>query len=547
MDGDDLDLPTETAITQAPPASGGTGGEGGSGASGSSSSSLVANPREALALAEARRIWTLSFVVLALETFVAATVLVLPAHPVARAVHLGGMVPVFLVCLWLAWALRPIERYRPWMAIVFAGAAGLAVASTFVYWGVFSSGCAVVPIAMYVFSSGQSLRPVYAMMAGSVLPHAVLGLLITLGAIPDLGIIQPTDLSALEAAIVLAIAQFIFAMALYLARMHRRTTQDAMEQLERATRSLAQREALLHEAKQELDRALEIGGPGRFSEQLVGPFRLGDVLGRGAMGEVYEAAHEETGEPAAVKLLTISAGRNPDMVRRFMREVEIASSLKVPNVVRVLDASSPDFAGLPYIAMERLRGETLSELLRERGRLSAREVGDLVQQIAAGLSAAHAGGIVHRDIKPQNIFQHREGKRRIWKILDFGISRLVDGETLTRDQLVGTPAYMSPEQARGEKVDHRTDIYSLAVLAYRALTGRPAFSGRDAVAILYAVMNQTPPPPSSLGRGDEELDRVLAKGMAREANERYPSADALAEAFEQLAKDPAPARRLASA
>lgn len=535
MDEASLDQTTETSISpiSRSPARGSS--ESITKPSGSAPS-LVTNPRQALEIAEARRIRTLARVVIALAVSVAGTVLILPANPLAQVIHLAGLVPVLVTCVALSVRLRDIESYRPWMAVLFAGAAGIGVASVFVYWGVFSSGCAIVPIAMYVFSSGQSLRPVYAIMAGAVVPHAVIGVLVTSGVMPDLGIIQPLDLDLLEAVIVLGIAQFLFGIALFLARDHRKATEDAMVQLERAIRSLAQREALLNEAKQELDRALKVGGPGRFTSQVLGSYELGNLLGRGAMGEVYEAHHVETEQPAAVKLLTIAAQRDDHLIARFQRELRIASSLQAKNVVRVLETADPESGGLPYIAMERLQGATLSDILRKRIRFSTNEVLDLVQQLGSGLAAAHEEGIIHRDIKPQNVFRHEEGRQRIWKILDFGISRLAGSETLTQDQLVGTPAYMAPEQAHGETVDHRTDLYSLAVVAYRAFTGRPAFTGKDGVSILYGVANLMPPPPSSLGRGGAIADQIFAIGLAKDPELRFQSAEEMASAFEQLAE-----------
>jgi serine/threonine-protein kinase len=308
-----------------------------------------------------------------------------------------------------------------------------------------------------------------------------------------------------------------------------------MTQLEEAARGLAKREALLQEAKQELDRALKVGGPGRFTEQVVGSHRLGNVLGRGAMGEVYEAVHVETGEPAATKLLVASAAREPELVQRFLREVKIAATLRVPNVVHVLETSAED-AGVPYLTMERLDGTTLSELLRERSRLPLAEAIDLVVQIARGLGAAHEAGVVHRDIKPQNVFAHRTGETTTWKILDFGISRLVGSETLTKDQMVGTPPYMAPEQARGGRVDRRVDLYSLGVIAYRALTGRPAFAGKDTPSVLLRVIGTMPPAPSTASSLDRNVDAVLAVAMAKDPADRFQSADEMIAAFEALGR-----------
>lgn len=508
------------------------------GPSGGSSPRTVTSPREALLLVEIRRTHTFAKLVAVLVVFVAVTVFVIDAEPVARWVHLLGITPAFVNALVLWRLLGDHARYRPWMGIVFALTCGVGIASTFVFWGVFSSGVAIVPIAVYFFASGGQRAPVIAVLLGAALPHGVLGFLVASGLVADHGIIRPVALGGLEAVAVLVIAQFLFLIAYLLAKGHRDSTEESMVALEEAARGLAKREALLLEAKQELDRALKIGGPGRFTEQVVGHFRLGNVLGRGAMGEVYEAAHVETGEAAAVKLLVASASREPELVKRFLREVKIAATLQVPNVVRVLETPADDERA-PFLAMERLRGETLADVLRSRSRLPSSETIELVVGIGRGLEAAHAAGVVHRDIKPQNVFAHHEGKRGAptWKILDFGISRLVGSETLTKDQMIGTPPYMAPEQARGGAIDHRVDLYSLGVIAYRALTGRPAFSGKDTPSVLFKVIGTMPPVPSASGGGlDAHVDTVLAVAMAKRPEDRFQSATEMIAAFEALGR-----------
>jgi serine/threonine-protein kinase len=164
------------------------------------------------------------------------------------------------------------------------------------------------------------------------------------------------------------------------------------------------------------------------------------------------------------------------------------------------------------------------------------EAANMIADLARGLEAAHAAGVIHRDLKPQNVFLHRAGGEVVWKILDFGVSRLAGEGTLTRDQLVGTPTYMPPEQAEGKPVDHRADLYSLGVVAYRAITGRPAYSGQDAAAILFRVASSLPPAPTTLVPGlAPAADRVLAVAMAKPPDGRFQSAAELREAFLELA------------
>jgi serine/threonine protein kinase len=187
---------------------------------------------------------------------------------------------------------------------------------------------------------------------------------------------------------------------------------------------------------------------------------------------------------------------------------------------------------IPFIAMERLRGFDLAHHLRRSRRLSLPQTVSLLKQIAAGLAVAHRTGVVHRDIKPHNLFlSEREGSFQ-WKLLDFGVSKMAGGGgTLTAGHVVGTPGYMSPEQARGEDVDLRTDSYALATIAYRCLTGHPAFTGKDVPTTLYDVVYKMPTRPSMLAEIPEDIDRVLAIGMAKDRADRFGTPAELAAAM----------------
>jgi serine/threonine-protein kinase len=326
--------------------------------------------------------------------------------------------------------------------------------------------------------------------------------------------------------------------AFYLARSLRQSSLRSLEKLDQAIRGIAQREALLAEARAEMEEVAQIGGPGRYTDQLVGGYRLGVVIGRGAMGEVYEASHEETGRIAAAKLLHPRSLTDRSTVERFLRELRIAASLDVPNVVEVLEIPEPN-APIPYLIMERLRGDSLADVLRESPRLPAREVAAIVREVGRGLRAAHAAGIVHRDLKPHNLFRHQPADGRpVWKVLDFGVSKLMDQSgTLTQGAVVGTPGYMAPEQARGEEVDARCDLYGLGAICYRALTGRPPFSGSDVPTLLYAVVYDMPPRPSSVAPLPAAFDDVLAVAIAKPADRRFADPDQLADAIEAAADD----------
>jgi serine/threonine protein kinase len=286
----------------------------------------------------------------------------------------------------------------------------------------------------------------------------------------------------------------------------------------------------LAELRKDLDRALEIGGPGRFTGQTVGGWELGNLLGRGAMGEVYEAT-SGGGTVAAVKLLRGEALAEPANVERFLREVRIAGQIESPHVVRVLQASTPADP-VPFLAMERLRGQTLGELLRKGGTLERPALRTLVTQIGGVLEQARAAGIVHRDLKPHNLFATEHGS---WKVLDFGIALLSDSSgTLTRGAVLGTPAYMAPEQAQGKPVDHRADLYSLAAVLYRCVTGRQPFSAPDTPALLYQVIHEAAPAPSTIVAASPELDAVFARALAKAPSDRYTTAAELVTAFEAV-------------
>jgi serine/threonine protein kinase len=191
-------------------------------------------------------------------------------------------------------------------------------------------------------------------------------------------------------------------------------------------------------------------------------------------------------------------------------------------------AVSPVDAPVPYIAMERLHGIDLATRLRSENRLPSDELVALIDQIARGLEVARLAGVVHRDLKPHNVFQH-EGT---WKILDFGVSKLLDSEgTLTGDGIVGTPQYMAPEQASGGTVTHLADVYALGAIAYRCLTGRSPFKGKDLAELVYQVVHMPPTRPSTLGRVSQSIEDVLAIAMAKDPRKRYASALAFASAL----------------
>jgi serine/threonine-protein kinase len=194
----------------------------------------------------------------------------------------------------------------------------------------------------------------------------------------------------------------------------------------------------------------------------------------------------------------------------------------------VLQASTPNDP-VPFLAMERLRGQTLGDVLRKGGTLPASSLGQLVRQIGGVLELARAAGIVHRDLKPHNLFVTDDGT---WKVLDFGIALLADSSgTLTRGAILGTPAYMAPEQAAGKQVDHRADVYALGAVIYRCVTGRQPFTATDTPALLYQVIHEPPPAPSTIVACSPELDAALTRALAKNPDDRFATAAELVAAI----------------
>jgi serine/threonine-protein kinase len=391
------------------------------------------------------------------------------------------------------------------------------------YFGVFSAVQLFPALALYFFSRRESNRWALGMYAANALAQGTFVGLIVGGVIDDPGLItsgQPASVNVVAQVLL----QCGFLGAYVLGRGSHRASRDAIGKMQQAMQSAALKEALLAEARQDLDRALAIDAPGRFTDQVLGEYRLGNVIGRGGMGEVYEAWHTRTGETAAVKLMTQG---DPHSVERFLREVRVVKNLDSPHVVKVL-AASDDHAPLPYLVMERLRGQDLSTLLRG-GSVSPQILLAMLAQVGVALEQAWASGVVHRDLKPHNLFLCDDGT---WKVLDFGVAALDDHSgTLTQGKVVGTPAYMAPEQARGEKVDHRADLYALAAIAYRWLTGRPVCSGKDLHAALYQTVHVMPQRPSSLAELHEDVDDALALGLAKDPDARWTTVAELRDAL----------------
>ena len=280
--------------------------------------------------------------------------------------------------------------------------------------------------------------------------------------------------------------------------------------------------------------------------QLVKHYEIIAPIGEGGMGEVYLAKDTILGRRVALKVLPEYVGKDPDRLRRFKQEARSASTLNHPNVCVIHEIGETD-DGRPFIAMEHIEGVTLRQRMNER----AMKLGDALEiaiQVADALTAAHEAGIIHRDIKPENIMIRRDG---YVKVFDFGLAKLTErrhsGANATLSTLLvnsspgtvmGTAAYMSPEQARGVTVDERTDIWSLGVVLYEMVSGRPPFVGQTPTDVVVAIVEKEPPTISQyLAAAPSELERIVRKALRKDTDERYQIVKEMAIDLRSLRKD----------
>ncbi|MEV5573437.1 Stk1 family PASTA domain-containing Ser/Thr kinase [Spirillospora sp. NPDC052269] len=260
---------------------------------------------------------------------------------------------------------------------------------------------------------------------------------------------------------------------------------------------------------------------------LGGRYELESVIGRGGMAEVYRARDQRLDRVVAVKTLRPDLARDPIFQERFRREAQSAASLNHPSVIAVYDTGEDSIGDthIPYIVMEYVDGSTLRDLLRENRALMPQKALEITDGILRALDYSHRGGIVHRDIKPANVMLTRQHEV---KVMDFGIARAMhdSASTMTQTaQVIGTAQYLSPEQARGERVDARSDLYSTGCVLYELLTGRPPFTGDSPVAIAYQHVREEPTPPSQIDPDIPQwADAIVLKAMAKSADDRYQNA-----------------------
>jgi len=275
-----------------------------------------------------------------------------------------------------------------------------------------------------------------------------------------------------------------------------------------------------------------------MENEVFGHCRLVRKIGEGGMGVVWLARHENLQKDVAVKVLPQGFASEPEAVQRFLREAQSAARLEHPNVVQVLDAGSA--GGTHFIVMQFVDGTDLQKILKKKGKLDVADALAITKRVALALGAAHKMGIVHRDIKPANILLTKQGRVMV---ADFGLARdLKGGATITGAQdVMGTPQYLAPEQARGEKVDGRSDLYSLGGTLYTFLTGRPPFTGASpvSIAVKHASADQKPEPVRKIApEVPAEVEALVEKMMAKKADDRHATGEEVAAAIDRIKGGP---------
>lgn len=442
----------------------------------------------------------------------------------------------FVVSLWQVLELRDPARFDR-RKVLFHGVCCVASILSVAYFvGVFSPAIIAMYVGIYFFGLSDSSISGWVIYLAGASGYLALNVLAMVGIIPLASSVVPLGDAELPALLAITlVCQVLFATTFWMARRSRAATLAAFERLERATRQIRQRDALLDEARADLDRE-RAAKVGRYTDQKIGRYLVAEVIGRGAMGEVYRGIQSDTDLPVAIKFLSPALTEDAASVERFFREAEVAGRIKSEYIVRVLDRGVAE-GGAPFLVMELLSGFDLAHHLREKKRLGMGATIDLIDQIASALAAADEAGIVHRDLKPQNLFLSEGSNRKTWKVLDFGVSKILEGsKDLTMGAAVGTPSYMSPEQARGEPVDHRADVFALGIVTYRVITGRPAFTAPDSAGTLYNVVQVQPVRPGELVRVPEDVERVLAIALAKERGRRFSSSTMFATALREAAR-----------
>ncbi|MFO0695914.1 MAG: serine/threonine-protein kinase [Polyangiales bacterium] len=532
-------LPSSTGVTKASTVSGNSSASLTQRSSSRSESALRTHADAAIASAmleeEGERARGFSAIVAVVTLFVGLCLPFLGGDRIAKLLSAASLAAMGVASAAVFWRTREPKHYAWWIHRSYGFFLGAGVAFVEYYLGVFSPVPVILTLAVLFFGQSGDRIGSFFVPAWLTTQWLLLASAVTAGLLPDRGLfsVGHTDLASRVFAILAVLT--VLGLTHLMARISRASLVEALQRSHGAMMVAHERLVQLEEAKANFDRALGavVGKAGRYSGARAGDYVLDVVIGVGAMGEVYAASREGDSSSVAVKLLQAEAIERTELVERFLREGEICRKLSNPHVVRVLDVGRME-DGAPFLAMERLYGEDLASRLRRDGHLSLVDAATLAREVGKGLVDAHAAGVVHRDLKPQNIF-HAKGEDGIhrWKLLDFGVSKLGGtSNTLTEHQVVGTPGYMSPEQARGIPVDARSDVFSLGVVLYRVLTGHPAFTGPNVPETLFEICYRGPRSPQKLRPElPSDLEHVFAIALAKEPEDRFQSAQELVKAF----------------
>ncbi|RMH40195.1 MAG: serine/threonine protein kinase, partial [Deltaproteobacteria bacterium] len=395
----------------------------------------------------------------------------------------------------------------------------------------FAGVVALVVVLARLFTGGWGVRSgralawtIYGSLAGC---QAALVALVVTGTIPDASLVPllgdghgPAVAVAAHAAI-----QAVWLAAFFLGRLLQDTYGDLAARALEASRDALRRQALLAEVRAEYERALVAGGRGVFSGHRLGNYSLGPLIARGGVGEIYEAREVESGRRAAVKVLRGDRLGNREVVDRFLREADVLRRIDSPHVARVYEVGGVDGA-VPYIAMELLGGRDLAATVAASGPLDPAQLVQLARDVAAGLEAVHAAGLVHGDLTPRNVVLASAGG---WKLVDFGLAAAAGdaGAGVT----AATVPFAAPERLRGAPANAGTDIYAFAAVLYTAVTGRPPFDAGTSAATIAAVAETMPPSPMELAQVHRDVAAVLRIGLDKSPAMRFASASALADAL----------------
>jgi serine/threonine-protein kinase len=271
----------------------------------------------------------------------------------------------------------------------------------------------------------------------------------------------------------------------------------------------------------------------RPGQVVLGRYTVERELGRGGMGAVYLARDAKLSDRVALKTISSVLSNDPDeLVERLRLEVQASRKITHPNVIRIHDLGED--GPLLFISMEYVEGETLYARVKRLGPLGIADARTLLCEVSAGVSAAHAAGVIHRDLKPQNVLVAAGGGSRVVKVIDFGLAKTSFATGMTATGLImGTPEYMAPEQVRGHRSDARTDVYALGAIAYYVLAGRPPFIGDTPIAVGFAQVNDTPAPLRELRpEVPQKLEATILRALAKEPLSRYRDAAEWKEALE---------------